>query len=275
MKLNWNDIIINKNYKVINKITKGFTNDKYVIEVNQSKFILSKPKNQNYKINNYSNLYNIYKQIQSQITNVRICEFWNKNDTFVFKYIENVKDCSSRVVSIEKISELINEIQSLKIEAPKINWFKVANEYINVAKLNQFTFEEEILQLIEYNLQNLQSNINNNEVTVFAHGDLYADNLLYNQKNKEIYLIDFEFCCLTSPYWDIAYYAYYQNLNIKEISILLKTNKNNLNLNYFKHYFRLVNLVCICWSAYDYSLNKNEESLLQYKIGIKRLKKEI
>lgn len=274
MNTNWNDIIINKSYEHIKDIERGFSNNKKIIKVNNKLYLLCCPKYLDQDLINYANLFEIYSKIQNNNKIVRKCIYGDNVGNFVYEYLEDFNELINKEFNINKLAKIIKIIQKIQINVKVVYWDKVCITYLNKAKKLGFNFDNLILEKITKILESNNWILNDQEL-VFAHGDFYNPNILVGKLQKTYKIIDFEYCCLTSPYWDIAYYCYYENLKTYECLRLLKLVNKNFKYNQLKKWLQLVNLISICWSAQDYCKTNNIESLKQYKIAVKKIMKEV
>ncbi|MDH3636006.1 MAG: phosphotransferase family protein [Gammaproteobacteria bacterium] len=85
---------------------------------------------------------------------------------------------------------------------------------------------------------------------VASHNDLVLDNLLLD--NKRIWLIDWEFSAMASPYWDLATICNAANLGLEQSQRLLRTycaGARPMDESVLFDYRGLQRLLSDCWMA--------------------------
>lgn len=264
----WSDIIYNEKYKIITKIEKGFSNDKYIIEFNFEIYLLIKPKVIDFSIIDFKYLSDVYLNIKKCEFIRKIYYFDNKTGIYVCEYLREYDDNEHVELGTTKFVTQLKKLHSLKVEkANEKDWILELDKYIKFAEDNNFEFSKSFYENVEYIKSEFCGKIE--DKVVFSHGDLTGANILVSKYDMRF--IDLEYCCKTYCMWDIAYYCFYQNLDEKKsVEIVCKYYGFN-NFSLFKVFTKLVNLICVSWAAQDYIKTENIDSLIQYNENMKRL----
>lgn len=268
MIINWNDIINNGTFIVKQKLNLGSSNNKFIIEVANQKYLLARPKVVDFKLINYRNLGWIFQKLNSEYF-IRKTIYTHENFTQIYQYLPNYKTIDQVKCEELLLVEVIKKLQKLTVAAEEINWLNVAQKYYEIAQKLDFNFSLEEKKIIQQELQQI-SKINIIDEVVFAHGDLTSENILVEPVTKDIKIIDFEYCCLTYKCWDIVYYCYYNNWTKKQgIKFLNLFYTHDQTQNYEK-VIKIIELISLLWAAQDFAKTKNQSSLKQYKTQIKK-----
>lgn len=97
-----------------------------------------------------------------------------------------------------------------------------------------------------------------------CHGELFQDSILFDKKNKQIYLVDWESVCLSDQFFDLALVSryYFDVFDNKVVSQILRSSiKNSFSLYRFK--------ALGIFAAIEYFLNrpvsrKSKKQLMKY-----------
>lgn len=266
--IDWNDIIKKKSFKVEYELKKGFTNNKYVINVDGKKYLFIEPKNIENTLIDFELLATIYPKFNT-CDNIRKILYFNPMDgKYICEYLENHEDNDNKSIQSEILIKNIKEIHNLNIKSKKVDWILEIEGYIS--KLKTFKLEKIILTKLQKLKQKFKFDID--DEIVFSHGDLTGSNILV--KDNEIKFIDFEYCCNTYKMWDITYYCFYQNFTREQSLRFVNQYYNEDKENLFDIFYDLVLLVSVTWAAMDYELSNNEDSLKQYKDNLSKLERK-
>ena len=89
-----------------------------------------------------------------------------------------------------------------------------------------------------------------NEIYVASHNDLVLENLLFD--NSRLWLIDWEYSAMASPYWDLASLCNAANLDLQQSQRLLQvycTGSLQMEASLLFDYRGLLQLLSDCWMA--------------------------
>ena len=209
-----------KQETIINKIDKGLTNDIYITNVNNIKYIIRIPKDDIDNIININHEKEVLKLIRN--TNLDVKEYYyNPNNRIrITYYIDNAieyKD-NNNINKIIVVAKLLKELHSIDVSNLNV-YFNPIDMYIkytnNINKylynIDKYLFIIDIIKSFKFNY-------------VLCHNDLVSGNLLFS-KDKD-YLIDYEYAGLNDPLFDVMSF-----LTENEI-----TNEYERNL-FYKEYF--------------------------------------
>lgn len=190
--------------KTIKDIHSGYTNNSYL-------FILDDGTKYQVRIPHPLELIDRKVEYKTlELTGNDIFKYFDqKTGIAIKKWIEG-KNPKRRVYKSDYFNNLlfkkIKKIHQVKVtsslKVTPINFGKY-NEYLPYLK---FEYQKKYLCLLDRR---------RNETVVLTHSDINPLNVIYD--GKKVHIIDFEWCCLASPYWDYANWIRETNLNIDKI----------------------------------------------------------
>ncbi|WP_075187080.1 phosphotransferase [Teredinibacter haidensis] len=135
----------------------------------------------------------------------------------VFSYVEGrvwSRHDLTRLSQRERLKEVVNRIQHIRVEASRFNYLKhltgyaleLEKRHIQLAKEKQLAFNEFLQQLEEFMEGSWQP--------VLCHHDLIPENIL--ETDNGLFLLDWEYSGLGHPEFDLRYLGYCFNANIDE-----------------------------------------------------------
>ena len=240
----------------------GLTNINYLVSTPDKKYVLRIPK---YPSNNYINrkqeAYNSDIAQKLGLCPATIFRHTNDNNEVtglsLTEYIENSKvmgttnchDFQGDTI-LEATSQLLVTLQSsnrkFKGILDKQKFIELLKKYFKHCSKEQ----REVLSNDYQNTLNLLSGLINNRPAVPSHVDLVKENILFSAKN--IWLIDWEYSAMASPFWDIATLCHSLNLNKEKEQKVLKLvlgKLEKLDIENLKSYKSIVNSLSLCWEG--------------------------
>ncbi len=185
------EVFQTKNY-TIKKLNKGLSNQNYLLEIDNNKYVLRIP---------YPNI-NIINRQHEQIVSEQVkqldCEviyFNASSGVKISKFIENTlefKD-SKDPLKIQKCAQLIKHLHTLQPQSFSFNSTQTFDQYKSLVKqplydLEPFLWSYEYIKTKTY-------------TPVLCHNDLVSGNLLFHE--ERMYLIDYEYAANNDPLFDV------------------------------------------------------------------------
>lgn len=181
----------------------GMTNSNYLVETESNKYILKlfgKGTDSFIDRNIEKDNLKIVQQLNLDVPNY---VFDIKNGVKINKFIDNAETFDSNLVKSNKkeISEILRNVHtSNKIFSNEFNVFKEIEKYESLLENEvEYMYYNKIREEI-FKLQDILEDIGIDLRT--CHIDLVPENFI-KDKDK-IYLIDWEYCAMCDPMWDIA-----------------------------------------------------------------------
>lgn len=144
--------------------------------------------------------------LEEQIFNTKVYTVKN-NPNILAKVYENIKFKLYEEDILKKIKHLNNTPKIIHTKDNIIFFEKIEGidlfEYIKIFKLNEYT-----IKYIIFNLLHILKELYNLNI---IHGDIKPENIIFNEKTKKVYLIDFEMTKGTDNYK--APETFYNNCN--------------------------------------------------------------
>ena len=217
----------NKNNLLIKQLTGGVTNQVYLVENNNKKYIFKIygknlsdlfPRNNEIIIIHYLNKYDIGPKIISSFLNYRVEE-----------YTEGLPNTNPLLYQ-DELCKIISKLHKIPINI-NINYFWIR---FNTWKMKcKYPYNNKINKLFD-KINKLDTFWNDD---VIGHGDLSLGNII--KSKNSIHLIDFEYSCILPRAFDLAnHLCEYDGLNIKISSY----PKENIRINLIKNYCKYINI---------------------------------
>jgi len=221
--------------KSIKDIHTGYTNYSFLVELNDgTKYQV--------RIPHSSDLINrkIEHKVLQLTNNDLFVYFDEKTGIAIKKWVEGKHPNIFEINSKEFLDNLFSIIK--KLHSVNVDTTQVPIEKICIEKFNEhlhdlaFEYQKKYLCLIDRR---------RNDKVVLSHSDINPLNLIYGHNDK-ITLIDFEWCCLASDYWDYANWVRETGINFKNI----EWNKyiDNFSMETFQDYLFLSSVFAYAWT---------------------------
>lgn len=147
--------------------------------------------------------------------------------------------------------------------------FDIASYYLQEAIKQGFS-EKNIIKLIEENIIHLQENMGNVRATAPCHFDVNMKNILLPINTQHCYLIDWENAVNSDPFFDLASFCFYANLNEKQmhdfISFYLEKDDIEEELVIIHKYKKLCLLMMASWFCYKLAFNNRSTVSLNFSV---------
>jgi len=181
-----------KNY-TLTKLDKGISNQNYLLEVNQNKYIVRLP----YQDNNHIFKRTHEAQILKDVTDLDVTTvFFDENTGIkITKYVEDLyeyKDCPY-LDKIERSAYLIKQLHTKAV--PTFSFHPVQTLETYKAKVKHPIYDLSAYEHVINQIKHL------NHKQVLCHNDLVSGNLLFG-KEKD-YLIDYEYAASNDALFDV------------------------------------------------------------------------
>ena len=211
-----------KNTIEISKIEGGITNQNFLIQDNQKKFVVRLGEDIPEHLVSRSN--EIIASKAAAEFNIGPKVVYNSKGILVLKYIESIALSSENVK--DKIDTIIPLIKKIHFEIPKkiigqslIFWvFHVIRNYENFLRNNKSSYIKLLPDLL-HKSELLEKNSSPYEI-VFGHNDLLPANFL--DDGLRLWIIDWEYAGFNTPLFDLGGLASNNNFSLKEEAYLLE-----------------------------------------------------
>lgn len=233
------------------KKLSGLSNQNYLLTTPEQQFILRIPRNET----------NIYINRENEAVNHDISThldiapktYWrNKAGISLTEYIQQAKNLTQAdlndTVILTQIAKSLkrlydsNKTFSGNLSARRIK--KLLNHYYHAcSSSNQLLLEKNYLNAIQ-----TLDKLTDDHRLVPSHIDLIPENILLQE--KKLWLIDWEYAAMASPFWDIAMLCNHGNLDHTKRAFLLDLLLENVTENdrqQLQHYQYIVQCMSECW----------------------------
>lgn len=187
----------------------GMSNTNYIVQMsNQEQYVLRlSSESSSALINRVGESYNM-KSIVDLDINVDTLYFDERTGLKIARYIEQVSTLSGQeakmYVMMKKTSTLLRKLHESTIEFYDVfHPFKEIEKYVTYIQVNQLPYYDTLTLLLQ-ELEYYQEELNVVGISCKpCHNDLVAENFILD-KNKKMYLIDWEYSNMNDPMWDLA-----------------------------------------------------------------------
>jgi len=245
--------------KNITQIFGGMSNYNYLVETNKGKFTI-RFSGEEFSANKYIDRETeetVIKALNGFSLTPETIYFDSQTGIKITRYLEGEPLDKMASVPIEKVSELLKKLHSLKVNI-NIDYpyrLKLYESFVNEVSGKYLKIKEELLSL----------KLNDN-VCVFVHGDSQPSNFIMHK--GKVFIIDFEFASKAPKMADIAAFA---NFNDRlGFELLKECYKESLDNKKLFDYYWWQSFFAIMW--YNVALYKHEIGLSEkLKIDFKYL----
>ena len=197
-----------KNFVFV-KTDLGLTNANYLLD---DQFLLRQSKATTIFFIQRENEIKTIKLIKDQQINVPVIDhFFDENGNFIYitKFLKGVKNFAQvekNDANLAQAAQLIKKLHKVDYQKSGIKQLNMKQNLINHIDLSKYNYDNEELNALIVNLKTFLDHFDWKKEIVLSHNDPLKENFLIDQ-NQNWYLIDFEYCSLNSPYYDIAVFA--------------------------------------------------------------------
>ena len=254
---------MNKKYeKIPLKKIGGLNNSNYLVKLQNEKYVLRVPSNDNKNNFYYENeILNLIKPLNISPEII----YHNKdNGILLSKYIESNKFDINFYNSIAFIDSIVHRLSILHNQKSNnyFNPFKEIYNNINFLKSINFDFNHDINILIN-KLKHLEKELTKKIHYGLCHNDLNTSNILYF--NNYVYLIDFEFSGMGDIFFDLATISWFLKDEMQDELIKKYFGYSDIELKKkLKDYLYVVKLWNATWS---YKKSIDNKSDYDYRLG--------
>lgn len=207
---------------IFNKTNDGLTNNTYILEINDKKYIVRSPGISTSLLIDRKNEKTNYDKLKIYDITDKIVYFNENTGLKISEYFEN-----SNVIDVNNKNDLLNsmaiykKLHSLDIDTKHdVNISNVLNFYLSIIHKHKIKFHYCDLNSVLEKCHQIINYINSlNRPNTFTHGDAGFCNVL--KTNNGYKLIDFEFAGMADPITDIALFGFCSNMNIEDTINLL------------------------------------------------------
>ncbi|OPA72644.1 hypothetical protein BB381_05480 [Campylobacter pinnipediorum subsp. caledonicus] len=218
--------------------------------------------------------FNVETLVFSEESGVKITRFLENSQTLKQETI-----CNYLTLIATKLKEIHNSDMQFKNLFNPSNELKKYLTLVNSDSFNIFSDFKKSIDLFDKLVEKINFINKNNKNYKLAptHGDLVPENILYCEKDKRIYIIDWEYSGLNDICWDIASLFLEGNLSKKQENIFLDTYKIKDNEYEKIEIFKSIQDILWCtWTLVKLSnkniINRGEIEHEYRKYAAKRLK---
>ena len=197
------------NFKYI-KTDLGLTNDNYLLA---EKFLLRQSCTKtNFFIQRTNEIEALKLNALKAINVPVVTSFFDRKQNFIYvtKFLplaKNLAHLELNKTNLKATAQLINKLHQIDYQSGKFEQLDMKKNLINHIKLGQYNYQNKPLNKIIVGLINFLENFNWKEKIVLSHNDTLKENFLFDNQTGKWYLIDYEYCSLNTPYYDIAVFA--------------------------------------------------------------------
>ena len=252
----------------------GLTNKNYRLSVADSQYVLRIPcKKTNENINRINESFNyelaeklgiapklVWREVSKEDAPTGVClvEYLDKSQEFSheideieaeYQLLKNLASTISTLQKSQKSFEGIFDVSEIKQSLTQ--YFNLCTREQQVKLIDDY----QQVQAILTTLQNRPNYSRNSRKLVPSHVDLVLENILvehnnHNSKNNKIWLIDWEYSAMASPFWDIATVCNSANLSDEASAYFLKQvilDSSEEDLDLLKKYQVIIKSLSACW----------------------------
>ena len=216
------------NYCDIREIIRigGMTNKNYKVSFNNETIILRLPGVGTDKMINRNDEIRNARLVGELGIDSEILYIDEKSGIKISRYIENAETLTGRSCkkeeNIKKVANILKKLHNSNINMKnEFNVFKEIDNYEKIIKDNNYEFYNGYFDIKEKvkNIKKLMVKYGFNKVP--SHNDTLPDNFIMD-KNKKMYLIDWEYSGLNDEMWDIAAHSLESEFSKNDEELLLK-----------------------------------------------------
>lgn len=259
--------IVNKIIKTkpdsVKKIPAGLTNDDYLVKTTKGAYVFRIPKKLNAKLFNYRHEALVLKAVRTTGYDVPFVYFDATSGIKVSTYLPGLKSFKNSILSlktkIELVAKGLKEIHQLKVkQSIEFNPFNKLEKYRSLVNKALFKDEAEVIALCLKQYQTTK--------LVLCHNDLVDGNLLF--KDKELYIIDYEYAGYNHPLFDLASFLSENNIeDVRYIKQLLRTYFNTKKIDAkYKQLMQWYRFNDLLWSYWAKMMDKQDPKPIFKKI---------
>lgn len=200
-----------ENIKSITQIHHGFTNLSFMFVTNDNKKYQVRIGGSNDVVNR-KNEYAILTTIQD-----KNYLYIDENGNAIKKWIEGnpPKFVFNKKTKLKLLVDQIVKLHSIKFNNPNL----IKHDYLFF--FDKTKYEKEIDRSLYLKLIDKYQDLE----LILSHNDLNPMNMIYDSKNKQMHLIDYEWGRINNRYWDIANFYRETNLSLKWLKYMVDCYK--------------------------------------------------
>lgn len=243
--------------KNITQIFGGMSNYNYLVETNKGKFTI-RFSGEEFSVNKYIDRETeetVIKALSDFSLTPETIYFDSKTGIKISKYLDGTPLDKMDTVPIEKVSELLKKLHSLKVNI-SIDYphrLKLYESFVSVREEKYLKIKEELLSLKL-----------NDETCVFVHGDSQPSNFIMHK--GKVFIIDFEFASKAPKMADIAAFANFNDC--LGFELLKEYYKETLDNKKLFDYYWWQSFFAIMWynvALYKYETGLSEKLKIDFK----------
>lgn len=256
-------------YKEKQKLNIGLTNNNYLVDINDKKYIVRVPRIDVSSLFNRDNEKIVLDKLKNSSYTIEPLHY--DKGIQVVEYIQNLQnfdeyDKSDKII---KTANLMKEFHNSNIKVDfSFNPLDMIQKYYKLSKdieINLADYHDLFVKLSEHKF-----------TSVLCHNDWVAGNICF--VNDETYLIDFEYAGNNDPNFDIMSFITENDLSTKEKKLFLKEMfPNGVSTKHAEilcMYRDINNILWYLWANMMYDLRKEAIYKEISSIKLKQLKKE-
>lgn len=192
------------------ELNLGLTNKNYLLE---KQFLLRREKKDEVEFIQRENEIKVLPLLENQNINVPVLGYFfdqNNKFTYITKFLSNAvtfDHLPKTEQNLIQVSQLIKRLHSINIAGTTIKKIDLKQNLLHHMAKSQYKKDDPLLNwAVNKVIQFLDTN-QQEEQTALSHNDPLLQNILFDPKSKQWFLIDYEYCSLNSEYYDIAVFA--------------------------------------------------------------------
>lgn len=229
----------------LEKYQKGLSNNNYLLEVRNQKYIVRIPYEASAALFNRNHEAKVMKLCED--LDLEVIYFNNENGIKITKFLSDVVDYDEclDIDKTQRAAKLIKTLHQKPVPDFTFNPIDKLNAYRN--KVTKPILDLTPYETIITQIQALD------EPLVLCHNDLVAGNLLFSDKRD--YLIDYEYAAANSPLFDVMSFISENNINEKQRQCFYETYFDHIDdelLNKLNNWENFHNLLWCNWAMMMY-----------------------
>lgn len=253
----------------------GMTNDSYVFDIEDGKFIIRLPGPGSEELINRQQEYEVYQLLKGTGITDEVIYFDPITGVKITRFIPQArvcnpfseKDIAESLSLLKKVHDLRLEVEHFFDPFERLEYYESLLEGRGSKYSDYKELKEKIRRIYQWTLTQPRD-------IVLAHIDPVADNFLFTPAD-EITLIDWEYAAMQDRDIDVAMFVVYSLLNKEQIDRVIEIyqagNRDELQKQKIYGYIAIMGLVWSNWCEFQF---KSGQDLGEYALGQYRFAKE-
>lgn len=131
--------------------------------------------------------------------------------------IKHFAQLTKNKTHLNEIAKLIKKLHHVNYQNSNVKQLDMKQNLINHINRSEYKYDNDHLNILIKEIKEFLNSFDWEEAVVLSHNDPLKENFLVD-KNNRWYLIDYEYCSLNSPYYDVAVFASASEL-VKDVDL--------------------------------------------------------